>query len=167
MPAIHQRGLLVYNGNTNSNLEREPQMTKDQYILVAESAFAKIFKTGKQNSELSLVHTIENPEGRKQRRELDADRQGLKTSVYAGNQGMRGDENSHDHDVDNYARDICELLQKEHHEGKFATLQIAAAPHLLGMLRKHLGNELEKAVSKTVNKDLTHANEREILATFE
>lgn len=141
-------------------------MKKDQYIVIAESAFAKVFKTEAQPGELSLVHTFENPEGRKQPRELDADRQGMNKTVAAGYHGMGGDEDSHAHDVENFARDLGEFLRKEHLAGKFAGLNIAAAPQLLGLLRKQLSDDCTKALAKTVNKNLIHASEKEILAEF-
>src|SRR5688572_14000226 len=74
--------------------ERELQMKtkREEYIVIAESAVAKVFKTGARHEELSLVQTIENPEGRKQPRELDADRQGMNRTTVAGYHGMSGDE---------------------------------------------------------------------------
>jgi protein required for attachment to host cells len=145
---------------------REYRMKRDQYILVAESAFAKVFKTGPQKQDFALVHTIENPEGRKQRSELDSDRPGVQRNSVGGTHGLGGDVDSQDHDIENFARDLCHLLQKDHLEGKFASLQIAAAPHMLGMLRKFLSDDCQKALDKTVNKNLIHADEKDILAHF-
>ena len=141
-------------------------MKKDQYILVAESSFAKVFKTGSQKEKFALVHTIENPEGRKQRSELDSDRPGMQRNTVGGFHGMGGDEDSQEHDIENFARDLCHLLQKDHQDGKFATLQIAAAPNMLGMLRKFLSEDCKKVLDKTVNKNLIHADEKDILAHF-
>ncbi|MES2627290.1 MAG: host attachment protein [Pseudomonadota bacterium] len=141
-------------------------MKKDLYIVVAESAFAKIFTKEPRKNELTLVHAIENPEGRKQRHELDADKPGMNQNSTAGYHSMGGEENSHDHDVENYARDVCQLLQQDHNAGKFSDLQIAAGPHLLGLMRKHLSGDCEKALTKTVNKNLIHADTQEILAHF-
>ncbi len=139
---------------------------REEYIVIAESAFAKVFKTGARHEELALVQTIENPEGRKQGRELDADRQGMNRTTVAGYHGMSGDEDSHAHDVENFARDLCEFLRKEHLSGKFAQLHIAAAPQLLGLLRKNLSDDCSKALGETINKNLIHASEKEILAQF-
>jgi protein required for attachment to host cells len=141
-------------------------MKRDEYIVIAESAFAKVFKTGPHQDELTLLKAFENPEGRKQRRELDADRQGMNKTVVAGYHGMSGEENSHEHDVENFAREVCEFLRKEHVAGKFSHLHIAAAPHLLGVIRKQLSEDCVKALGDTVNKNLIHASEREILAQF-
>jgi protein required for attachment to host cells len=141
-------------------------MKKDQYIVVAESSYAKVFKTGGQDEEITLVHAIENPEGRKQPSELDADRPGIKMSSSGGFHGLGGDQDSQEHDIENFARDLCHLLHKDHLDGKFKGLQIAAGPHLLGVMRKFLSDDCQKILSKTVNKNLIHADEKDILAHF-
>lgn len=141
-------------------------MKKDEYIVIAESAFAKVFKTGSRDEELTLVQTFENPEGRKQRKELDADRPGKNRTVVAGVHGMGGEEDSHEHDVENFARDLCKYLHEEHVVGNFKRLHIAAAPHLLGVLRKQLSDDCAKVLDGTVNKNLIHASEQEIRAQF-
>ena len=142
-------------------------MKKDQYIVVAESAFAKVFKTGSQKEKFALVHTIENPEGRKQRSELDSDRPSQQRNTVGGYHGLGGDDDSQEHDIENFARELCHLLQKDHQEGKFSGLEIAAAPHMLGMMRKFLSDDCQKVLGKTVNKNLIHADEKDILAHFE
>lgn len=142
-------------------------MKMDQYIVVADSAFAKIFKTEGGHTGLSLVHSIDNPEGRKQNRELDADRPETRAPATVNYQGAGADTDSHGHDVELFAKEVCQLLQKHHHEGKFASLNIAAGPQLLGMLRKNLSDDCQKVLSKTVSKNLVRADEKDILANFE
>ena len=141
-------------------------MKKEQYILVADSSFAKIFKAGKQLDDISLVHTIENPEGRKQNRELDSDDGGMRAVMQANTHGAGDDSDSHGHDVEMFAKELCDLLRKEHLDGKFNSLQIAAGPQLLGMLRQNLSDDCQKVLSKTVNKNLIHAGEKDIAAHF-
>ena len=141
-------------------------MTKDQYIVVAESSFAKIFKARSQKQDFALVHTVENPEGRKQRHELDSDRPGVQRNTVGGSHGLGGDDDSQDHDIENFARELCHLLHKDHQDGKFGSLQIAAAPHMLGLMRKFLSDDCQKVLHKTVNKNLIHADEKDILAHF-
>ena len=120
---------------------------------------------GQQLDHISIVHTIENPEGKKQNHELNADRPETRSpaSTY---HGAGADSDTHEHDVEAFAKELCRLLEKDHHEGKFSVLQIAAGPHLLGVLRKNLGNGCEQALSKTVNKNLIHADEKELLEHF-
>ena len=141
-------------------------MKKNQYIVIADSTFAKVFKTGPEPDELSLVHAIKNPEGRKQPGELNSDRQGSSMNMMSGYHVMSGDEDSHAHDVENFAREVCDVLRKDQVEGKFTQLHLAAAPHLLGLLRKNLSSGCEKVLGKTLDKNLIRAGEPEILTQF-
>ncbi len=115
---------------------------------------------------MSLVQTIENPEGRKQNHELETDRSGPRATISANFHGAGDEADAHEHDVELFAKELCEVLRKHHLDGKFTDLNIAAGPQFLGMLRKNLSDDCQKALGKTVNKNLIHAGEKDVLAHF-
>ncbi|QBK31291.1 host attachment protein [Roseitalea porphyridii] len=57
---------------------------------------------------------------------------------------------------DRFARQVAECLYKYAHAGRFEHLVIAAAPHVLGEIRKELHKEVADRVIAEVDKDLTN-----------
>jgi protein required for attachment to host cells len=141
-------------------------MKKTYYILVADSGTAKLFRAQGGLNNLELVHEQSNPEGRKMRGELESDRPGQQRNDQGGAHGLGGDTNAHRHESDQFARELCGLLHREHEAKKFTDLLIAAPPHFLGDLRHHLSGDCQKVLGKEVHKDLVRADTSDILAHF-
>ncbi|WP_306119695.1 MULTISPECIES: host attachment family protein [unclassified Roseitalea] len=57
---------------------------------------------------------------------------------------------------DRFARDIADRLYKYAHAGRFRALVLAAAPHVLGEIRKALHPEVADRIIAEVDKDLTN-----------
>lgn len=140
-------------------------MKKTHYILVADSGAAKIFRTDDMQS-LELAHELSHPAGRKTRTELNSDRPGVQRNSIGGAHGLGGDKDPHQHEREQFARELCHLLQREHGAGNFADLMIAAPPHFLGDLRQHLSDGCLKVLGKTVHKDLLRADPKQVLDHF-
>jgi protein required for attachment to host cells len=66
-----------------------------------------------------------------------------------------------------FAEDIAARLAAEFHAGAFDRLMVAAAPAMLGDLRRALSSEVRKAVAGEIAKDLTKTPEKELPAHFE
>ena len=139
-------------------------MKLTHYILVADSGKAKIFKSDASLGALELVHEQANPAGRLTRTELDSDRPGTQRNSIGGTHGLGGDDNSHHHESEVFACELCKYLQTEHQVGNYNSLMLVAPPHFLGELRQHLSKECQHVLGKTVNKDLLRADSKEIIA---
>jgi protein required for attachment to host cells len=139
-------------------------MNKTHYIMVADSGLAKIYKSSAALDALQLVYEQANPAGRKIRSELDADRPGIQRNSIGGTHGLGGDSDTHRHESELFARELCNFLQKEHQDGRYDNLMLVAPPHFLGYLRQHLGKECQQILGKTVNKDLVRSSTEDILA---
>jgi len=58
-------------------------------------------------------------------------------------------------DEEAFAEQICEVLHTLHHRNPLKHLLIAAPPQMLGMLRKHMPDDVASAIQAEVDKDLT------------
>ena len=141
-------------------------MKMQHYILVADSGAARIYKAEYGLDKIELVHGQDNPAGRKTRSELETDRPGMQRNDGGGVHGFGGDNDAHRHESEQFARTLCKWLHTEHQTGNFTSLLIAAPPHFLGDLRKHLSKDCQQVLGKTVNKDLLRSNDKDIIAHF-
>ncbi len=136
------------------------------YLVVADSSQANVYATDNKLSTLELVVQQQHPSSRLTRSELDSDKAGSASSAGRGYHSLGGDANSHQHESEEFARSLGKFLHSEHLAGKFGQLLIAAPPHFLGDLRKHLGADCTKVLGKTVNKNLLRVGEAAIIEHF-
>jgi protein required for attachment to host cells len=136
------------------------------YLVVADSSQANIYLTDKTLGTLDLVVEQAHPSSRLTRAELDSDKAGSANSAGRGYHSLGGDSSSHQHESEEFARNIGKFLHSEHLAGKFDQLLIAAPPHFLGELRLHLSPDCTRALGKTVNKNLLRVGDAAILEHF-
>ncbi|MGV3593393.1 MAG: host attachment protein [Gammaproteobacteria bacterium] len=141
-------------------------MKKEYYVLVADSAAAKLYRAENDLRELQLIHERVHPAGRKMPGELESDRAGQQRNTIGGMHSLAGDHDPQRHESEQFARALCQLLQQERENGRFTDLLIAAPPKFLGELRTHLSHECSKLLVKTVHKDLLRSDARDIAAHF-
>jgi protein required for attachment to host cells len=141
-------------------------MTSTTYLIVADSSHADIYQIDATFQSLQLVQKQEHSASRQTRQELDSDRPGRTASAGRGFHGLGGDQNTHQHESDEFARQLGHYLHQEHLAGKFQHLLLAAPPHFLGSVRQHLSSDCQKVLGKTVNKNLSRLSAAEILAHF-
>lgn len=141
-------------------------MNKTYYILVADAGGAKLYRSEGGTSTPELAHERSNPAGRKLRAEIESDRPGTQRNSMGGTHSLGGDKDAHRHESDQFARELCNMLEREHAAGRFTDLLIAAPPHFLGDLRQHMGKDCKKAIRATIHKDLLRIDPKDLLAHF-
>jgi len=134
------------------------------YILVADSASAKLFKAHKPLKSLELVFDQNHLQGRQKRSDFDSDRAGLRISTAKGYHSFAGDKDSHKHEEEEFARRLGDVLKSEYQRGKFDQLIIVAPPHFLGFIRQHLSKDCMSVLVKSINKNLVKQPETELIA---
>lgn len=141
-------------------------MKTNYCVLVADDGAAKLYQAEDELANLQLVYEHANPAGRKMPGELESDRAGQQRNTIGGMHSLAGDHDPRRHESERFARELCALLQREHRDGKFTSLLIAAPPRFLGELREHLSEDCRKVLVKTVNKDLVRSDVRDVAAHF-
>lgn len=128
------------------------------WILVADSAHARIMATTARTAMPTEVTRLEHPESRLKESELVSDQPGRSRETRA--QGHAMDEASATAQEEAaFADEIVHTLDKARQEGRFSDLILVANPHFLGVLRQKLNGPLEKAVVQSVDKNLVNESE--------
>lgn len=118
-------------------------------ILVADQARARLFKSVGRASALTEIQGLVDPQARLREQDLVSDASG-------GNPhdiGHHGE--AHAHMADDFAKVVCQTLDNALKEHKSARILVAAPPHFLGALRKHMSNEIQRRIVMEIAKDLT------------
>jgi protein required for attachment to host cells len=132
------------------------------WIIVANSAFARIFEATKKNDLHEILH-LSHPESRLKVSELVSDRQGRgQESVGSRRSAMTPTTSPKEVEFANFAKDLLAHLETSFYEGKFTKLYIAAGPHFLGLLREKISTSLSHILAGAIDKDLTHLETKEI-----
>lgn len=135
------------------------------WVLVADSARARIFNWSDAEGPLEELHDLINPEGRLKEAELAAARPGVAFS-------SKGHQSGHpmqapsltDTAADQFARALADALKGGLDQHDCERLVIVAPPAFLGLVRSHLDRRTEKAVVASIDRDLTREPANAILS---
>ncbi|WP_459554921.1 host attachment protein [Lacunimicrobium album] len=135
------------------------------WILVADRAHALFFRTSKNDlSDLELVKTLDNPDGRKKAQEINTDKPGR----FMGDDGSRvsGDPTTDvRHQGANDMADLAlEALEAGRNHQEFEKLVIVAPSLLLGTLRKKCSGPLAKLITAEFDLEIANQSPRDIEA---
>jgi len=136
------------------------------WILVAHEAGARIFANHGPGKGLTLVESIEHPEGRARDRDLKSDRPGRSFRKDSGDPrraSMGQSEGPHDRAVSDFARGLAEKLKHARVQNQFEGLVLVAPPRFLGLLRSSLDGPTSRLVVGSVHKDLATSKEAELI----
>jgi protein required for attachment to host cells len=136
------------------------------WILVAHDAGARVFENSGPGKGLSLLETIEHPEGRARDRDLKSDRPGRSFRKDSGDPrraSMSRSEGPHDRSVSDFARALAVKLQHARTENRYRRLVLVAPPRFLGLVRSSLDGPTAQLVVGSIPKDLASSKEAELL----
>jgi protein required for attachment to host cells len=132
------------------------------WIIVANSAFARVFETS-NNKELHEIQHLSHPESRLKVSELVSERQGRgHESVGTRRSAMAAPTSPKEVEFATFAKDLLEYLETSRKEGKFSKIYIAAGPHFLGLLREKIPGNLSNILAGEIDKDLTQFEGKQI-----
>jgi protein required for attachment to host cells len=127
------------------------------WVLVADNSRARFFAAERVTGPLLEIRDFLYPEARLREGDLVSDKPGRDRNPSSGAHGL-GTEGSHKQDgAERFALSICSTLETACNDGAFDKLYVVAAPHFLGLLRKHQSSRLKQMVAGEVDKNLaTH-----------
>ena len=130
---------------------------KPHWILIANSARARLLQQEQPADGPSLVKTFEHPASRLRSSELGDDEAGRERS----DRGPRGAVfdprlDPHRKEHQHFAHELAAALEDGALHGKCASISVFAASPFLGELKKELGAETQRLLESTHDVDLTH-----------
>ncbi|MEJ2530312.1 MAG: host attachment protein [Halioglobus sp.] len=127
------------------------------WILVADSAHARLYLRGRRWDQLEQLEEHEHPEGRAHEGDLVSDHGA--SVIQRGGQGQRRSSqpevSATEHEAQVFARELAERLSKGRVGQEMDALVLVAAPHFLGLLRTMLDDQTRKCVIHEIDKDVT------------
>lgn len=125
------------------------------WILVADSAKARLFSRNKKFSEIEELETLVHPESRLHRQDLVSDRPGqVQESKTPGESANEEPTDPKVAEAQQFARELTRHLREGRVAGKFHHLVLVADPKFLGMIRKSLDHDTKNCIVAEVNKSL-------------
>lgn len=135
------------------------------WLLIADASKARIYSLYKARifqeqhpKHLELVGEYSHIESRKKDRDLTTDKLGE-----FGNGTFVEATHPKIHEAEQFALELLKYLEAGRKEGIYRDLIIVAPPAFMGMLQKHMHNEIHKLVSQRIEKDYTRHNEQELM----
>lgn len=136
------------------------------WLLIADASKARIYSIIKARifqdpanlKNLKLLGSYSHDESRKKAAELISDKMGgfgSGTFVEATSPKV--------HEAEQFAHELIDYLEAGRKNNSFRDLILIAPPAFMGLLHKCMPHEMHKLISKTIEKDYTHHDNRELL----
>lgn len=138
-------------------------MTGTTWIVVANSAEARILASTPEAPEVRRISTLSHPESRLHDDALVSDRPGrMRGGPHTPKSAAStGTNTPHQREADRFARTLATELIGGRARGDFETLVLAASPPFLGRLRGHLG-ALDESVVTALAVDLSQTRDPDL-----
>lgn len=139
-------------------------MTQRTWILVAHRAGARIFAQTATHQPLTLVETIDHPEGRLRNHDLDADEGGRAYDRMGDHRHAVAPEHSAtDHMADTFAKSLVAKLRAGRETKACDRIILVADPRMLGKLRDAMDAFTATAADRSLDKDLGNLPDAEVI----
>lgn len=121
------------------------------WIVVADSARARIFFSERRTQDWQLVESFEHPQGRAHTPEL-----------VTSQPAMERGELPKEREGQVFARQLSRRLERAFHAHEFRRLVLVAPPEMMGYLRRSLPQVVASAVTHEITKDLSQLRQDEL-----
>lgn len=138
------------------------------WILVADSARARVFEVGAKDGLLFEVGGYANPEAHSKPSDIGRDKPPrAQESASPARHALEPHTDPHDKPALKFAHGLAEVLEQGRVEHSYTRLVLAAPPRFLGQLNQALSGQVSKLVAKTISKDYSRASAAEISAMLD
>lgn len=126
------------------------------WVLVADSSRARLFEVASSDKSLSEVACYTNPDGRAPGRNATTDRlPRVNESVGGVRHAIEPHTSLREKSTDNFARSLCEALERGRQDHSYDRLVLVAPDRFLGALRGNFSKELSECVAGEIRHNLT------------
>jgi protein required for attachment to host cells len=133
-------------------------------VVTANSNDCRIYHFDKPHANLTLLSEISHPENKLKNSDLTSDRSG---HYQAGGTSGRGAYSprmdAKEIEIDNFSREIANILNKERNGNEYKKLILIAPSHMSGLLNQHLNKHVKELIVNHIQKDLQHLKTHELL----
>jgi len=131
------------------------------WTVVGNGTAARIFCSEGQE-DFCEIHTFTNPANRQHEQDLKSDRYGRSLSSSTGHSESYEEPSSRKQERDHFAGMVAEYLGQAHGRKDYSSLYLVCSPSFLGLLRKHLPQDVQDAVKGEIIKNLVAHSEADI-----
>lgn len=124
------------------------------WVIAADAARARVFRTRRGETTLSQVDVLDNPLAGRGERRLRADRQGRVRDAAGGGHPLQRNATGQHLVTDDFGRRIAERLARGRRRGEVARIYLVAEPRVLGAVRASLDEPTRRLIAGTVTKDV-------------
>jgi protein required for attachment to host cells len=143
---------------------REDTNMSEMWILVADSARARVFTVDKDKRDLKEIEEFQHPESQAQERELITDRPGRAFDSHGpGRHAMGQSVSPKEHEAQKFCKKVAEEIEAARVQERFNRLVLVSDPSFLGELRKMMSSSTSRMVTGELVKNLVHLKPREIM----
>ena len=136
---------------------------KSTWIIVAESARARIFTVSEIGGKFQEVADLSHPESRLHDRELSSDLPGRTFDSHGdGRHAMEQATGPQEQEAQAFATEITRQIDRGQREGNFDSLVLVAPPKFLGRLRSELSKSARNALIGELDKNLVETDTKTI-----
>ncbi|NKI36529.1 host attachment protein [Wenzhouxiangella sp. XN79A] len=140
----------------------------NEWILVADSAQARLFSRRAPRAELVELQDWAHPESRLHGRDLESDRPGRVFASHGhGQSDMQETDAPHRKEAERFAGELADVLERARTQNRFERLTLVAEPRFLGLLRNRLSPETAGAVTRSLDLALTREPVERIRAALD
>lgn len=133
------------------------------WVIVASAARARLFETANGRGPLEEMKDWVNPQEPLPAQALVSDKPGRAFDTRGGQRhAMEPPQDPKETVAARFAARLADELRDSLSARRFDTLCVVAPPHFLGLLRAKFGDDLQRAVSAELVKDLTREDARRI-----
>lgn len=133
------------------------------WIIVADSAHARIFQAPPGGKKIEEIKTLVNPRSRVHERAITTDKPGRSFDrMGPGRHAMSDNGDVKEHEAAKLCKTLADAIEVARANGQFECLILVAAPHFLGTLRKTLSPPAMRCVAKQIDKHMTDLEANDI-----
>lgn len=134
-----------------------------KWVVVLNTNSCRIYKFIAINKQLELINEFNHPENKQRDIDLTSDKQGHYQSSNRAHGSYSPSTDPKENKIDQFANEIAKELDTGRTKQMYDKLIIIAAPHMNGLLHKHINKHVGHLVSKTIEKDLLHLSDKELM----
>lgn len=125
------------------------------WVLTANAGRARLFANVDNRRRFQLIREFDHPASRKKDQELVTDRDGRYRSMGDKLNAFEAPTEPKEVEAARFAEELAQVLDYGRTTNQYERLIVAASPHFLGLLKTNLDPQVQRRVSRTIDKDFT------------